>query len=217
VRNLFFALLVANLIFFGWSRWVDRPRDAALAAAPATSVPSLELSTLPPPAPSPAPSHCRSIGPFADAAAAAATVDALHGQGLQSRQRDVESSVPDGYWVYVDDLKDAAARRKVITTLNAAGMRDAAAMPDESARVSVGVFSDQRHAVHRAEQVQELGFRPVLSVHQRPVSTLWLDVDLKPGAPDPSIPPSAADTSAKNAEVSAVGVIDCPLKDAAGG
>jgi hypothetical protein len=219
VRNLFFALLVVNLIFFGWSRWVDRPGDAALAAAPATSVPSLELSTLPPPAPtsSPAPGHCRSIGPFADAAATAATVDALHSQGLPSREREVASSVPDGYWVYVDDLKDAAARRKVITTLNAAGMRDAAAMPDESERVSVGVFSDQRHAVHRAEQVQELGFKPVLSVHQRPVSTLWLDVDLKPGAADPAFPPPPADASAKNAEVSAVRVIDCPLKGAAGG
>jgi hypothetical protein len=207
VRHLFLSLLTINVAFFGWARWIDHPRDASVAVAPTSKVPSLELTELPPTpsAPVTAPTHCRSIGPFPDATAASTLADALRTHGLAPRFRNVESSVPDGFWVYVEDLKDAAARRKVISTLNAAGMRDAAPMPDESDRVSVGVFNDQKHAVHRAEQVQELGFKPVLSVHQRPVTTPWLDVDLKSGDPDPS---TGGGDSVK--------VIDCPLKSASG-
>jgi hypothetical protein len=199
---VFITLLLLNVLFFGWAHWVDHPRNAVLAAVPVAQVPTLELSDLPPPRPAAVPpTHCRSVGPFADTGAATVAAEAMRAHGLVPRLRNVESSVPDGYWVYVEDLKDAAARRKVISTLNAAGMRDAAAMPDESERVSVGVFTDQKHAVHRAEQVQELGFKPVLSVHQRPVTTAWLDMDLKANDPDPA----AATTDSTK-------VIDCPIK-----
>jgi hypothetical protein len=90
-------------------------------------------------------------------------------------------------------------------------------MADESERVSVGVFTDQKHAVHRAEQVQELGFKPVLSVHQRAISTAWLDVELKANEPDPApgtIPNPAS--SAKTGAADALRVIDCPAKGASG-
>jgi len=218
VRNLFLALLLLNLAFFGWAQWVDHPRDVMAATKSVATVPSLELATLPPatqsasaqPPAASAPSltHCRSIGPFSDAVSASAAIDSLRSRGLQPRPRSVDTTVPDGYWVYVEDLKDAAARRKVITTLNAAGMRDAAVMPDETERVSVGVFSDQRHAVHRAEQVQELGFKPVLSVHQRTVATPWIDVDLKASDADPSFGKPGASDSPR--------VIDCPVKASSG-
>jgi hypothetical protein len=223
VRNVFLVLIVLNVAFFGWARWIDRPHEAAVAAAPGRAVPALELTQLPATAPATAAplTHCRSIGPFPDTAAAAATADALRSRGLQPHERSVNTTVPDGYWVYVEDLKDAAARRKVISTLNAAGMRDAAAMPDEAERVSVGVFSDQRHAVHRAEQVQELGFRPVLSVHQRSVSTAWLDVELKANESDPTpvTPANASASSASNAKsltTETVRIVDCPVKAAGG-
>ena len=211
MRNFFFLLLALNVVFFGWSRWVDRPHDAVVAGMRTPTVPALELTQLPAkPAAAPEVStHCRSIGPFADTAAASGTLDALRSHGLQPRSRTVETMVPDGYWVYVEDLKDAAARRKVISTLNANGVRDAAAMADETERVSVGVFADQRHAVHRAEQVQELGFKPVLSVHQRTITSAWLDVDLKPNEADPTpVNPPSAPPAAR--------VVDCPAKSAGG-
>ena len=136
----------------------------------------------------------------------------VRARGLQPRTRNAESSTPDGYWVYVENLKDAAARRKVISTLNAAGMKDAAVM-DEAERVSVGVFSDQRHAVHRAEQVQELGFKPTLSVHQRTTSTPWLDLDLKASDQDPALEGLELG-SGKGADP--IKVIDCPAKASVG-
>jgi hypothetical protein len=212
VRNLFLGLLVVNIVFFLWTRWVDRPHDAPPTTANAPTVPALELIAVPPPLPAVPSTHCRSVGPFADAAAAASAADALRTRGLQPRTRNAESSLPDGYWVYVENLKDAAARRKVISTLNAAGMKDAAVM-DEAERVSVGVFSDQRHAVHRAEQVQELGFKPTLSVHQRTTSTPWLDLDLKASDQDPALEGLELG-SGKGADP--IKVIDCPAKASGG-
>jgi hypothetical protein len=86
-------------------------------------------------------------------------------------------------------------------------------MPDESERVSVGIFSDQRHAVHRAEQVQELGFKPTMSVHQRTTNTLWIDVDLKPGEGDPApVQPTPPPAKKDAAAGEAVKVTDCPAK-----
>jgi hypothetical protein len=223
VRNVFLLLLFVNVVFFGWSRWVDRPRDAALGATRSvTALPALELTQGQPVPPGPAKpamspesaTHCRSIGPFTDAAAATPTADGLRARGLQPRPRSVDITTPDGYWVYVEDLKDAAARRKVISTLNANGIKDAAAMADEAERVSVGVFADQNHAVHRAEQVRELGFKPVLSLHQKTLSNNWLDVDLKPNDADPiAIAPTAP--PAANSKTEAVHIVDCPSKPAA--
>jgi hypothetical protein len=207
VRNLFYALLFLNLAFFAWSHWIGQPREADTASMAAPAVPTLELAKLP--AVSPA-TRCRSIGPFADAAAVAAASDAMRTRGWQPRDRSVDSSVADGYWVYIGQLT-AAAQRAVLARLNAAGIHDAASMtqPEQSDRVSVGYFSDQSHAVRRAEQVRALGFKPVLDVHQRTVSVHWLDVDLK--NMDPDLQPKQFQNGAP------LQVADCPAKAASSG
>jgi hypothetical protein len=208
VRNLFYALLLLNLAFLAWGHWGSASR-AALAAAPAApSVPTLELVKIPQ-ANAAAASRCRSIGPFADATALAAASDTMRSHGWQPRDRSVDTSVADGYWVYIGQLT-AAAQRGVLARLNAAGIHDAASMtqPEQSDRVSVGFFSDQTHAVRRAEQVRQLGFKPVLDLHQRTVSNHWLDVDLK-GA-DQDLQPKQFPTS------TGLQVADCPTKAAGG-
>ncbi len=197
MRTLFFVLLLANLAFFGWARWIDAPPAPAPTAVSAPTAPPLQrapaaaITTAAAAAAAtesaPAPMRCRSIGPFADAAAAGAAAALLRSHGWQPRQRSIDTSAPDGYWVYIGDLKDSAAQRGAMARLNKAGIHDAATMTqsDQMDRVSVGVFADQTHAVRRAEQVRQLGFKPILDVHQRTVSEHWLDVDLKPSDPDP--------------------------------
>lgn len=208
MRNLFFALLFLNLAFLAWSHWVGHRTEAAAAAPAAPSVSTLELVKVPPPSASTA-TRCRSLGPFADSAALAAATDAMRAHGWQPRDRSVDTSLADGYWVYIGELT-AAAQRNVLARLNAAGIHDAASMtqPEQSDRVSVGFFSDQSHAVRRAEQVRALGLRPVLDIHQRTVSVHWLDVDLKASDPD---------LQAKQFQSGAgLQVADCPVKIAGG-
>ena len=133
----------------------------------------------------------------------------MRAHGWQPRDRSVDTSLADGYWVYIGELT-AAAQRNVLARLNAAGIHDAASMtqPEQSDRVSVGFFSDQSHAVRRAEQVRALGLKPVLDIHQRTVSVHWLDVDLK--ASDPDLQPKQSQSGA------GLQVADCPVKVAGG-
>jgi hypothetical protein len=149
------------------------------------------------------------LGPFADSAAASAAGDLMRARGWQPHDRTVDTSAPDGYWVYVGQLT-AAAQKAVLARLNAAGIHDAASMtqPEQSDRVSVGYFADQTHAVRRAEQVRALGLKPVLDIHERSVPVHWLDVDLKTS--DPDLQPKVFQTG------NSLQVMDCPVKAAGG-
>jgi hypothetical protein len=223
VRLIFAALLLLNIAFFAWVHWIDTPTHGSAAVTPDASIPALQLVR--PGAPSGTTSgastaaaataavRCRSVGPFVDEAATSTVAQRLHARGWTTRERNVESATPDGYWVYVSDLYDAAAQRRLIASLSAAGIRDAAIMtePAQSDRVSVGVFADQAHAVRRAEQVRALGFKPTLQVHQRTLMQRWLDVELKLGDSDPS--PEQLLQGTSNSDGSSLGTVqvaDCP-------
>lgn len=240
MRLIFAALLLLNIAFFAWVHWIDTPTHGSAAVTPDASIPSLQLvragapsgiasgastatvastasvTTSPVPATAAAttvPLRCRSVGPFADEATTSTVAQRLQARGWTTRERNVESATPDSYCVYVSNLHDAAAQRRMIASLNAAGIRDAAIMtePAQSDRVSVGVFADQAHAVRRAEQVRALGLKPTLQVHQRTLMQRWLDVELNVGDSDPS--PEQLLQGTSNSDGSSRGTVqvaDCP-------
>ncbi len=234
MRFVFTALLLVNFGFFAWARWIDNPLQGAASGAPRNSLPALQLvrpqagasGDSPPLAAAPtgaptaaaqadiaaAPMRCRTIGPFDDAPAAGAVVEQLRDRGLAARERTVESETPDGYWVYIAYLKDAAAQRHMIASLNAAGIHDATAMtqPEQSDRVSLGVFADQAHAVRRAEQVSALGFKPMLQLRQRAVTQRWLDFDLKATDAEPGTAQLLSGVAPAARGANRVQIADCP-------
>ncbi len=228
MRTLSCAPRLLNLACCGGPRWIDGPpAPAARAALGAPAVAPLELAAAASTPGAAAPKRCRSIGPFADAAAAGAAAALLRLHGWQPRQRSVDATTPDGYWVYIADLRDSAAQRSAMARLNKAGIHDAATMTqaDQMDRLSVGVFADQTHAVHRAEQVRQLGFKPILDVHQKTISEPWLDLELQPGESDPQpsefqsagAASTANPTSGPAADVSGgLRVVDCPAKGTSG-
>jgi hypothetical protein len=228
VRLVFLTLVVLNLGFLAWSRWIDVPVTAAVRAKPGETLPTLQLvSAAPAPAPGPAPIpatkppasiRCRSIGPFDDTAVATAASERLRAHGWQPRERDAEGQVLDGYWVYLSDLKDPAALRSALARLSAAGIHDATAVnvPPQTDRVSVGFFADQAHAVRRAEQVRALGFKPTLDVHQRTANQHWVDFELKPEEPEPNATDVLGGDPAANASAGVPQLIPCPAGSAGG-
>jgi hypothetical protein len=211
VRNVFLALIVVNLVFFGWAHWVDTSAKIPTAADRDAGIPPLQLASSSNPAsvagsaPNSSPpsaaaaaesssatgaesaTRCRSLGPFEDVNAANSAADRMRIHGLSPRDRSAESTNPNVYWVYIGELT-ADMQRRAIQTLNAAGIHDAAPMtqPEQSDRLSVGVFADQSRAVRRAEQVRTLGFKPTLGMRQKTMTAHWLDFDLKTGDSDPS-------------------------------
>lgn len=267
MRLLLYALLVINLAFFAWARWVDVPPPAvaaasdstpplqlagagaapAAAAASSAALPSADVPAAPPVAATPAaaipeaantavaPSvpavagaqppaasvpamppgaHCRSVGPFDDGGMANVVADRLRTRGFSPRTRSASGSNPNVYWVYIGELT-AEAQRQAIRTLSNAGIRDAVSMtqPEESDRVSVGVFSDQAHAVKRAEQVRALGFKPTLGMRQRNLTLHWVDFDVGESASEPSAAQLVGVAPRPAPGVGPARIVDCPAGD----
>ncbi|HEY6451006.1 MAG TPA: hypothetical protein VIX87_00230 [Steroidobacteraceae bacterium] len=263
MRLLFLSLLVVNVAFFCWARWIDRPPIVAAAVNRDAGIPPLQLvpreaartvSAAPAPAlaapaagPTSAPGsaalaggstatasgssganagtpvaaasgRCRSLGPFEDTGAASAAADRLRARGLNPHDRSAETTNPNIYWVYVGELT-ADMRHRALETLNNAGIHDAALMtsPEQSDRVSVGVFADQAHAVRRAEQVRALGLKPTLGLRARTVTAHWLDFDVKAGDADPKAAELIGAAAARApTTLGPVKIADCPAPGATG-
>ena len=170
IRIVVLVLLGANLLYFGWSHFVDR-RQARLTAVPASSAAPREL----PPEPA-APPPCATLGPFTDEVLADQARQQLEaaGWGILRRANSEESS--DGWWVYVK-TGSSTAQKRALESIQKAGMRDAFAMPDDPEfRVSVGIFSEETRAEERAARVQKLRFDALVTERHKQVTVIWFDV-----------------------------------------
>ena len=207
MRALVLALALINLLFFGWSYWIDKPQapgtsataiprlQLAPAAEPAATDPAPTAATplastpapaAPPAATASAASRCASLGPLTDQAAATAVNTALLARNLNPRQRLASGQTPDGYWVYIDNLRDGAARSRALKRLARAGVNDAAALAS-SGQVSVGLFSEKSGADMRAAAVRAAGLEPVTESRTHAQNQYWFDVDLANDIPLPAV------------------------------
>jgi hypothetical protein len=167
MRNLVFALLAANLLYFAWAHWgtASKPvlTEVAMRDASANANP-------PPPPP------CATLGPFQDELLAGSAESQLATAGLHAQRRDGTAQVNDGWWVYVTSV-DATAQKRSLDALRRAGHRDAFAMPnDPEFRVSVGVFSDEKRAEEQAAKVRGLNLAPVIEERHKEQPEIWFDV-----------------------------------------
>lgn len=189
MRLLVLTLALANLLYFGWSYWIDKPPPgrAPLASASVLQlVPAIAAPAAAAAAPEGAAARCSSLGPFTDPSAAAVVGTALRARNITPRERTVQSDVADGYWVYVDNLRDPEVRARALKRLARAGVRDAAALAS-SGQVSVGLFSEQAGANLRAAAVRAAGLEPVIEARTHPAKEYWFDVNLASDMPLPAV------------------------------
>jgi hypothetical protein len=181
VRVAFFLLLLVNLAFFAWSRWLAPPQGR-LPASPKIDAPRLMLATEAAPASSE--SSCVTVGPFATNELAARARQTLTDSGYPSLPREEAITVPDGFWVYLESPTNAGAEQRLLDKLHRGGVTDAQAVGDVGARrISLGVFSDEARAASQSERVAKLGLLPQILAREKPSSTIWLDLKLRTGAP----------------------------------
>jgi hypothetical protein len=184
MRVIFLLLVLANLLFFGWASWVDRPEPRVRAAA---SVPALQLAPGSAARAAAGPTHCRSLGPYADEAGATAAGAVLARRGMVLRSRRVNATAADGYWVYIA-AADPRQQQQALKRLARAGVRDAAVVADDTGgRVSAGIFTEQQGAEERAAAVRRAGLEPVLEARQKTTSAWWLDLTLVAADTDPRV------------------------------
>ncbi len=212
MRNAILILVLVNLVFMAWTRWIDvraeppvSEADAHLprlmlaseaparpAAKTAAAVPAPEASgsgAEPSAAAAPPPGRrCVTVGPFNDLAEETRAANLLQERGLTPQQRSESGEVRDGYWVYVAGIKSAADEARVLRTLQDAGVGDAHAVAptEDGRRVSVGLFIERPGAERRARAVEHLGFSPDIVDRHKSGTVYWVDLDL--GTSDAAVP-----------------------------
>jgi hypothetical protein len=194
VRVAFFALLLLNLLFFGWAEWIDEP---APTPNPIAGLPRLELASEMPKAQLSASAgstlalgasaaeapKCVSIGPFEDVAGARKAVKMLRARRLAPQQRTVQAVVRR-YWVYLGGFKRQDQVTRTLQRLELKGVDNAEAMPEEQGvrRISLGVFSSRARAQLRAGALRSMGFAPKVKSRDLPGTIYWLDITVNGGA-----------------------------------
>ena len=191
-RVIFFGLLLINLLYMAWARWIDVPPPPQ--PNPIASLPRLKLaSDLPADKRAAAPAkmaletpatQCVSVGPFTDPAIAAQAVEVLKAKDFAPQQRAAELPAVRRYWVYLDNLSSDAAVTRVLHRLERAGIDDAEAMPPQTGerRISLGLFEATDRAERRLKAVRSMGFKPLMTERMLPGTVYWLDLTLASNA-----------------------------------
>jgi hypothetical protein len=192
VRNTFIALLVVNLVYLAWSHWVDEPQLPPVNEA-LSRLPRLKLLSELPPEQRPTLNTrtalneipgCMSVGPFGDIVNAAKAAGILTSKGFTPQQRAEEASSSEGFWVYVDGLKNEVEADRARVKLEKSGIKDALVMPPGSEagrRVSLGLFTDRSQAEERAGAVKRMGFKAEVAERKLPQVVYWIDLTPRPG------------------------------------
>ncbi|MFT3907225.1 MAG: hypothetical protein QM718_13045 [Steroidobacteraceae bacterium] len=188
MRNLFLGLLVLNLLFFGWARWIDAPADggSGAGAAPALRLAKEAGKGADPLASKSETQRCYSVGPYADEAAINRVQGLFTSRAAKTLVRKVEN---DGvrYWVYLPAVAQITEQHRQLRVLQAAGISDAEVLtqPEYAGRISLGLFRDKDKADARTAAVTQLGLQPQTDTREAQDSDYWLDVTLPASAAAP--------------------------------
>ena len=218
MRAAVLALLLANVLFFGWAEWIDVPASVPDSIA---GLPRLKLAREAAPAPhsgatdrdaaletpAPPPPQCVSIGPFDDAIAANKAAAMLRAKNFAPEQRIAQAAALRRFWVYLGDVKSGAQLARILERLERKGVDNAEAMPAEQGvrRISLGLFSNRARAQLRAGALRAMGFAPKVTERTLPGTVFWLDVVLESGAS--ALPPQGLEPMTGDSQI---GVRACP-------
>ena len=194
MRALFLLLLLINLLFLAWTRWVVVPPAVVTSFSAGTQAGSTPIklrqevpadaatataSQAPSRADSAVEATCVSLGPFLEPAAVEKTAARLTQLGFVARQRSSVDEVRVGLWVRVPNLATPDDAANALASLQLAGLSDAYVVSDGSPgnTVSLGVFADRGRAEQVAATVRKAGFKPETSDRLRTMDVFWLDID----------------------------------------
>lgn len=192
MRTLFLLLLLANVVFFAWSRYVSPPEASADPAPLTRQIEPEKLKVvapaeLPPPSPLGARPAAVSVGAkciewgsftVADAPRAEKALEAL-ALGPRLGQRRTEEQA--GWWVFIPAQTNgrSGAIRKA-TELKSLGVNDYFIVQEEGPHrwaVSLGVFRTEEAARARLAALRGQGVRSAqVGARETTVPKVWLQV-----------------------------------------
>ena len=194
MRTLFLLLLLANVAFFAWSRYVSPP-DASADPLPLSrqiepeKLKVIGPNELPPvtsrPAAAPVALKCLEWGSFtlADAPRAEKALEPL-ALGARLAQRRTEEAA--GWWVFIPPQGSRPAAMKKATELKALSIEDYFIVQEEGPyrwALSLGVFRTEEAAQARLAALRDQGVRSAqVGPRETIVPKVWLQVKGVDGA-----------------------------------
>ena len=161
MRALFLLLLLANLLFVAWTRWVAPPATTIGRATPVAADPQAirllreaplarELASdgTTPAAADNLSLVCVSAGPYVDRPSAEKAAARLSRLGFASRIRPAREEIRVGQWVRLENLATPEDAANALGVVRSAGIADAYVIAEEGAGtiISLGVFADEARA-----------------------------------------------------------------------
>jgi hypothetical protein len=177
MRNLFLALILANVLFLAWHTWIEPSEPAPPVAGrgelavfgPVSAVASAGRSGVQ------AGEACLRLGPLATDAALQQVRDQLAARGIDAEPLARESEQWLGHWVHISGFSSSADAESARQRLVESGISDAYLMQEgPESVISLGVFRDRDRADRLVGMAQNLGFQVRMTDRFRPAVEQWL-------------------------------------------
>ena len=149
MKNLILLLLLANILYFMWGRFVEEPEETGVvvvheselgppltvtrsSSAEATVSVGAVLGTGGPAELAAVVGRsCVTLGPFKTAADAEAVMTEYDAEGMRTGMRSTDGQLFIGHWVQIRNIPDREAGNEMLAKLRDGGLGDAYLVPTE--------------------------------------------------------------------------------------
>ncbi len=201
MKNLLMLLVLANVLYFMWGRFVEEPEvtgvmvvdeselgppltiSKSTVAEAATSVGAVLGTGKPSDLAAVIGRSCVTLGPFRASADADAAFNEYEAEGMRVSTRTSEGQVFVGHWVQIRNISDRAAGNEILAKLRDGGLGDAYLVPTEEdgLKISLGLFGEKSRAERIELQAKSMDLPADITPRMRDATVFFVDIGLPPG------------------------------------
>ncbi len=201
MKNLLLLLLLANILYFMWGAFTEKPEEPGTAIVEESELgPPLEVTTgrdseavasvgavLGSGEPSDLEAvvgrSCVTIGPFKVKTDADSAGLEYSQEGMNASVRSTRGQIFVGHWVQIRNVESETVANEMLATLTEGGLTDAYLVrtEDEGLKISLGLFGDLERAERIELQARSLDLPADIKPRTAERSIFYVDIGLPPG------------------------------------
>ena len=201
MKNLLLLLLLANILYFMWGAFTEKPEEPGTAIVEESELgPPLEVTTgrdseavasvgavLGSGEPSDLEAvvgrSCVTIGPFKVKTDADSAGLEYSQEGMNASVRSTRGQIFVGHWVQIRNVESEMQANEMLATLTEGGLTDAYLVrtEDEGLKISLGLFGDLERAERIELQARSLDLPADIKPRTAERSIFYVDIGLPPG------------------------------------
>jgi hypothetical protein len=201
MKNLLLLLVLANVLYFMWSRFTTEDPQPGVAVVDESDLgPPLQVTLgqgsdtvasagavlglgEPSDLEAVVGRSCVTIGPFKVSGDADSAALEYGNEGMRTVMRSEQGQIFVGHWVQIRNVADEATAKDMLEKLIAGGLNDAYLVrtEDEGLKISLGLFGDIEGAEKIELQARSLDLPADISPRMREGTVFFVDIGLPPG------------------------------------